>query len=173
MRFHRQVRSLDQPDDLQLFRCRIPHAASPPSAIMLFLSRRSFPEVFAQQQCFLQITRSHDFRLVHFARTWPARAVSPARAFFSCFEELLRPAVVLALQQCLHWLAQFGRSCLSPRSPSKDDAYLVFSMNSAYAVFRRLISLTCAISRIGMTFGCIVLISYHSKDGEDEPKTLP
>src|SRR3546814_4151996 len=35
-----QVRLLDDPDDLELLGCRIPHSSSPPSAIMLFLSRR-------------------------------------------------------------------------------------------------------------------------------------
>jgi hypothetical protein len=32
---------LDQPDDLQLFGSRISHSSLPPSAIMLFLSRRN------------------------------------------------------------------------------------------------------------------------------------
>jgi hypothetical protein len=36
----RQVRLLDDPDDLELLGGRIPHASSSPSAIMLFLSRR-------------------------------------------------------------------------------------------------------------------------------------
>ena len=35
-----QVRLLDGPDDLELFGCGVPHSSSPPSAIMLFLSRR-------------------------------------------------------------------------------------------------------------------------------------
>src|SRR5260221_677431 len=34
------MRLLDQPDDLQLLGCGISHSSSPPSAIMLFLSRR-------------------------------------------------------------------------------------------------------------------------------------
>src|SRR6056297_3321475 len=34
--FRRQVRLLDEPDDLQLFGGRIPHSWSPPSPIMLF-----------------------------------------------------------------------------------------------------------------------------------------
>src|SRR6202022_2908180 len=37
---HRQMGVLDELDDLQLFASRIPHAASAPSAVMLFLSRR-------------------------------------------------------------------------------------------------------------------------------------
>src|SRR3546814_2893105 len=38
--FGGQVRLLDDPDDLELFGCGIPHSSSPPSAIMLFFSRR-------------------------------------------------------------------------------------------------------------------------------------
>src|SRR3954449_5875552 len=37
----RQMRLLDQPDDLELLGCGIPHSPSPPSAIMLFLSSRN------------------------------------------------------------------------------------------------------------------------------------
>src|SRR3954466_8746252 len=37
---NRQVGLLDQADDLGLFGCGVSHAASPPSPIMLFLSRR-------------------------------------------------------------------------------------------------------------------------------------
>src|ERR1700730_7413672 len=37
---HRQMGVLDELDDLQLFASRIPHAASAPSAVKLFLSRR-------------------------------------------------------------------------------------------------------------------------------------
>src|SRR5690606_26330420 len=36
----REVRLFDDPDDLQLLGCRVSHSSSPPSAIMLFLSRR-------------------------------------------------------------------------------------------------------------------------------------
>src|SRR5436190_23306556 len=36
----RQMRLLDQPDDLELLRCGVPHSPSAPSAIMLFLSSR-------------------------------------------------------------------------------------------------------------------------------------
>src|SRR5690606_5941205 len=36
----RKVRLLDGPDDLELFGCGVSHSSSPPSAIMLFLSRR-------------------------------------------------------------------------------------------------------------------------------------
>src|SRR5690606_749743 len=36
----RKVRLLDDPDNLELFGCRVSHSSSPPSAIMLFFSRR-------------------------------------------------------------------------------------------------------------------------------------
>src|SRR3546814_5190697 len=70
-----QVRLLDDPDDLELLGCRIPHSSSPPSAIMLFLSRR-FSKVRSA---------THSFRARASRRrscTSPvvaARAVSPAR----------------------------------------------------------------------------------------------
>jgi len=71
----RQVRLLDGPDDLELLGCGIPHSSSPPSAIMLFLSRR-FSSVRSA---------THSFRARASRRrscTSPvvaARAVSPAR----------------------------------------------------------------------------------------------
>src|SRR4029077_2023125 len=37
----RQMRLLDEADDLKLLRCREPHVWSPPSPIMLFLSSRN------------------------------------------------------------------------------------------------------------------------------------
>src|SRR3546814_1626941 len=70
-----QMRLLDDPDDLELLRCGIPHSSSPPSAIMLFLSRR-FSSVRSA---------THSFRARASRRrscTSPvvaARAVSPAR----------------------------------------------------------------------------------------------
>src|SRR5262245_31436838 len=37
----RQMRLLDQPDDLELLGCRVSHSPSPPSASMFFLSNRN------------------------------------------------------------------------------------------------------------------------------------
>src|SRR5690606_21063885 len=71
----RQVRLIDEPDDLELLRCRIPHSGSPPSARMLFLSRR-FSSVRSA---------THSFKAPASRRrscTSPVvaeRAVSPAR----------------------------------------------------------------------------------------------
>src|SRR3546814_5321235 len=73
--FGGQVRLLDDPDDLELYGCGIPHSSSPPSAIMLFFSRR-FSSVKSA---------THSFRTRASRRrscTSPvvaARAVSPAR----------------------------------------------------------------------------------------------
>src|SRR3546814_9934837 len=52
--FGGQVRLLDDPDDLELLRGGIPHSSSPPSAIMLFLSRR-----FSRVRSATQIGRAH------------------------------------------------------------------------------------------------------------------
>src|SRR3546814_8470283 len=71
----RQMRLLDEPDDLELFRCGIPPSSSPPSAIMLFLSRR-FSRVRSATHSFkarASRRRSCTSPLV------AARAVSPAR----------------------------------------------------------------------------------------------
>ena len=71
----RQVRLLDDPDDLQLFRSRIPHSSSPPSAIMLFLSRR-FSSVRSATHSFKALaSRRRSFT----SSVVAARAVSPAR----------------------------------------------------------------------------------------------
>ena len=71
----RQVRLLDGSDDLELLGCGIPHSSLPPSATMLFLSRR-FSSVRSA---------THSFRArASRRRSWTspvvaARAVSPAR----------------------------------------------------------------------------------------------
>ena len=74
---HREVRLLNKLDDLQLLGGGISHSSSPPSATMLFLSRR-FSSVRSATRTFMSRTsrrRSLTSPLV------AARAVSPARRF--------------------------------------------------------------------------------------------
>src|SRR5271165_5545275 len=75
--FDRQGRLLDQPDDLGLLGCGVSHASSPPSAIMLFLSRR-FSRVSSATTSFrAPSSRRRSFTSSDVA----ARAVSPASRF--------------------------------------------------------------------------------------------
>ena len=70
-----QVGLLDDPDDLELLGSRIPHSRSPPSAIMLFLSRR-FSSVRSATHSFRALaSRRRSFT----SSVVAARAVSPAR----------------------------------------------------------------------------------------------
>src|SRR5690606_10551404 len=72
-----QMRLLDKPDDLKLFGGGISHSSSPPSPIMLFLSRR-FSRVTSASASF----RSRLSRRSAFTSSLVAeRAVSPARRF--------------------------------------------------------------------------------------------
>src|SRR5437763_1949946 len=74
---NRQVGLLDQADDLGLFGCGVSHAASPPSPIMLFLSRR-FSRVRSATTSFkAEASRHRSFTSSDVA----ARAVSPASRF--------------------------------------------------------------------------------------------
>src|SRR5205823_5327174 len=74
---NRQVGLLDQADDLGLFGCGVSHAASPPSPIMLFLSRR-FSRVRSATTSFkAEASRRRSFTSSDVA----ARAVSPASRF--------------------------------------------------------------------------------------------
>src|SRR5829696_10191681 len=74
---NRQVGLLDQADDLGLFGCGVSHAASPPSPIMLFLSRR-FSRVRSATTSFkAEASRRSSFTSSGVA----ARAVSPASRF--------------------------------------------------------------------------------------------
>src|ERR1700743_425041 len=70
----RQTRLLDQLDDLGLLGCRISHASSSPSPLMLFLSRR-FSRVRSATTSFNAVaSRRRSFTSPDVA----ARAVSPA-----------------------------------------------------------------------------------------------
>src|SRR5947199_5144756 len=71
----RQMRLLDQADDLELLGAGESHASSPPSALMLFLSKRSSSACAATTSF-----RSWAWRLRSFTSSLvAARAVSPAR----------------------------------------------------------------------------------------------
>src|SRR6478609_8338070 len=73
----RQMRLFDKPNDFQFLRGGISHSSSPPSAIMLFLSRR-FSRVRSASASF----RSRLSRRSAFTSSLVAeRAVSPARRF--------------------------------------------------------------------------------------------
>src|SRR5215470_17568044 len=73
--FGRQMRLLDQPDDLGLLGGGIPHASSSPSPFMLFLSRR-FSRVRSATASFnAAVSRRRSLTSPDVA----ARAVSPAR----------------------------------------------------------------------------------------------
>ena len=74
---HRQMRLLDQPDDLQLLGGGISHAPSSPSAVTLFLSRR-FSRVSSATTSFrADASRRRSLTSSEVA----ARAVSPASRF--------------------------------------------------------------------------------------------
>src|SRR5205085_5963425 len=71
----RQMRLLDQANDFELLGAGEPHASSPPSAIMLFLSSRNSSACSATTSF-----RSWAWRLRSFTSSLvAARAVSPAR----------------------------------------------------------------------------------------------
>src|SRR5208282_371402 len=75
---HRQGGLLDEPDDLELLGGRVPHAASSPSAVTLFLSRR-FSRVSSATTSFsAPASRRRSLTSSEVA----ARAVSPASRFF-------------------------------------------------------------------------------------------
>src|SRR3982074_3852020 len=75
---HRQDRLLDQPDDLKLLGGGVPHVASSPSAVTLFLSRR-FSKVSSATTSFSAlVSRRRSLTSSDVA----ARAVSPASRFF-------------------------------------------------------------------------------------------
>src|SRR4029079_11601339 len=72
--FGRQMRLLDQPDDLGLLGCRVSHASSSPSPLMLFLSKRFSRVRSATTSSKAQAPRRRSFTSPDVA----ARAVSPA-----------------------------------------------------------------------------------------------
>src|SRR3546814_2072983 len=71
----RQVRLLDDPDDLQLLGCGIHHSSSAPSAIMLFLSNRFSSVRLATHSLRARASRRRSCTSPVVA----ARAVSPAK----------------------------------------------------------------------------------------------
>ena len=73
-----QMRLLDQADNLKLLRCRISHAMSSPSPIMLFLRRRS-SRVCTATTSFRSRASRRRFRT---SPVLASRTVSPARRFF-------------------------------------------------------------------------------------------
>src|ERR671913_871870 len=73
----RQVRLLDQPDDLGLLGCGVSHAPSSPAPLMLFLSRRSSSACSATTSFRAPASRRRSFTSSNVA----ARAVSPASCF--------------------------------------------------------------------------------------------
>src|SRR5437660_19702 len=88
---------LDELDDRQLFASRIPHAASAPSAVKLFLSRR-FSRVSSATTSFrADASRRRSLTSSEVA----ARAVSPASRFLAGFEKILRPAIIQVLDDPL------------------------------------------------------------------------
>src|SRR5690606_13541147 len=73
----RQVRVLDQADDLQLLGCGVSHSSSPPSAIMLFLRIRSSSACSATTS----LRSRASLRSTFTSSLVAARAVSPASRF--------------------------------------------------------------------------------------------
>ena len=69
------MRLLDDPDDLELLGCGIPHSSSPPSAIMLFFSRRFSSVRSAKHSFSARASRRRSCTSPVVA----ARAVSPAQ----------------------------------------------------------------------------------------------
>src|SRR5690606_1428921 len=73
----RQMRLLDEPNDLQLLGCGVSHSSSPPSAIMLFLRIRSSSACSATTS----LRSRASLRRTFTSSLVAARAVSPASRF--------------------------------------------------------------------------------------------
>jgi hypothetical protein len=89
---HRQMRCFDEPDDLQLLGCGVSHSSSPPSPIMLFLSRR-FSRVRSATPPSERGLRAQ----LPSPRAGRLSGRIPRKALLARFEEFLRPAVIQAL----------------------------------------------------------------------------
>jgi hypothetical protein len=121
----RQVRLLDDPDDLELLGCGIPHSSSPPSAIMLFLSRPVFQRQIGH--AFLQRT-GFAAQVLHLAGGRGTGSVA-RQAALARFHELLRPGVVQALSDPF-LAAQLG-DAVFPAQAIQHDADLVLGREVA------------------------------------------
>src|SRR5208282_206254 len=89
------MRLFDQPDDFQLFGSGIPHSSLPPSAIMLFLSRRNSRACSATTSFSARASRRRSLTSLLVA----ARAVSPAKRRL--------PASRNSFDQVYYWLRVF------------------------------------------------------------------
>src|SRR5829696_105108 len=87
---NRQVGLLDQADDLGLFGCGVSHAASPPSPIMLFLSRR-----FSRVRSATDLLQGGGLptQLLHLVRRGSPRRVA-GEPLLARLKEVLRPAII-------------------------------------------------------------------------------
>lgn len=96
-----QMGLLDEIDDLELFRCGIPHSCSSPSAIMLFLSRR-FSSVRSATHSFSALASRRRYLT---SSLMAARVVSPARrrlpASMNSFDQVTRSGLELDLDAIL------------------------------------------------------------------------
>jgi hypothetical protein len=119
---HRQMRLLDQADDLELLGRGVPHSPSAPSAIMLFFSSRSSSACSAPLKAVPSTLQSAGFLAQRLDLVGRRRARRVAgQAALAGLEELLGPRVVQAFGDAL--AAAEGSDALlaaqaSPRRPS-------------------------------------------------------
>lgn len=129
-----QLRLLDQPDDLQLLRRRVPHRSSPPSTSMLFLIKFSSRACSATTSLRSRASLPRPLTFSELA----SRIVSPARRFL--------PASRNSLDQAEYWLWAMPswrhRSAMldSPRRPAR--TIRIFSSADYRRRVWRLMSLT-------------------------------
>lgn len=159
---HRQVRLLDDADDLVFFGCGISHASSPPSPIILFLSRRSSRACSATTSFSSWAWRLRSLTSLPVA----VRAVSPDSQALASLQELFRPAVVEALGNALA-TAEFGNAGFAAQ-PVEDDAdFLLGGILLAGG------PANISHEPLGPCFrGCGFLSHVHSSGGYDETEIL-
>src|SRR5438309_12133316 len=115
---HRQRRLLDQLDDFQLFRGRVSHAPSSPTAIVLFFSRRFSRTSSATTSFNAPDSRRRSLTSSEVA----ARAVSPARRVLPASRNSFDP-VIQVLDDPLA-TAQLGDAVLAAQ-PGQHNADLL------------------------------------------------
>src|SRR6185437_12468015 len=115
----RQMRLLDQLDNLCLFGCRISHASSSPSPFRLFLSRR-FSRVRSATTSFKAVDART--KILHLAGGRGAGRVARQPALAG-IEELLRPAVIHRGSDTLA-AAELGDILLAAQSLQHDADFL-------------------------------------------------
>src|SRR5215471_6898657 len=155
----RQMRLLDQLDDLELLGGGVSHSPSPPSAIVLFLSSRNSRACSATTSFSSCASRRSSLT----SSVVAALAVSPPLAGL---EEFLRPAVIEAFGDPLA-PAQFGNAVFAAKSIEYDPNLIL----SRIVFARRSPNLSDDL--FGRRLRCPGFLSHlRSLIGYDEPEIL-